>query len=154
MTETREQGRTLQSQRWQVHLGLLVTFVLSLAVLVVHTSLVVHELVGVIFAGYVVIHIKQRQRISVLLVHQLKTPGRWFARLGRMAWADAFLGFITANAILSGVADIVAGRPVFIPSLGPLPSIRWHSLSVIALLIFLTVHVVRRRRRLRASKIR
>jgi hypothetical protein len=137
-----------------VHWGLLATFGPSLLVLVLGTSLLVHEFVGVLFAACVVMAMRQRRRISEILIRHLKSPRQWLVRFGRLAWADVALALTTANVIVSGFVDIVAGRPVFLSLLGPRARIRWHSLSVVILLVFLTVHVVRRCKSMRVSQIR
>jgi hypothetical protein len=64
------------------------------------------------------------------------------------------LWLLTLNATASGFADFVMGRTIYLPI--PLPAFlqKWHLLSVVVLLVYVVVHVLRRRRRLRRSHIR
>jgi hypothetical protein len=58
---------------------------------------------------------------------------------------------------VSGVVDWITGRSVMLPlaTIGlPLPSLNWHTTTSLILVIYLVVHVLRRRARLRHSQIR
>jgi hypothetical protein len=70
----------------------------------------------------------------------------------RLAVSDLMLLFITLNVLVSGIVDWGRGAPTQLPL--PAPFYRWHLDSGIALLIYLAVHVWRRRKRLRRSMIR
>jgi hypothetical protein len=151
--EALERTRVLQQQRWTVHLWLIVTFLASLVRLLMKLSIGVHVIIGLIFLSLVVLHLLQRRkRIRGLLVH-FKSVSTWTRRGGRLAWSDLILTFIFSNLIVSGIADyFVGGGGIFI-STGVIRPIRWHALSAILLLAYLLVHVIRRARRLRNSKV-
>jgi hypothetical protein len=71
----------------------------------------------------------------------------------RLAVSDLVLFFITANVLVSGVVDWSRGAPTQLPLL-PAPFYRWHLTSSVALVIYVVVHVWRRRKRLWRSTIR
>ena len=65
--------------------------------------------------------------------------------------------FLAGNVIVSGVVDWITGNSVMLPlrSIGiPLPALNWHTTTSLVLVVYLVVHVVRRRARLRHSQIR
>jgi hypothetical protein len=70
----------------------------------------------------------------------------------RLTVSDLLLLFITLNVLVSGVVDWDRGTPVQLPLPGPFG--RWHAISGLALIVYLAVHVWRRRKRLRRSTIR
>jgi len=70
----------------------------------------------------------------------------------RLTVSDLLLLFITLNVLVSGVLDWSRGVPIRLPL--PRPSGRWHLLSGVVLVVYLAVHVWRRRKRLRRSTIR
>jgi len=70
----------------------------------------------------------------------------------RLAVSDLLLLFITVNVLVSGVVDWSRGAPTRLPL--PKPFYRWHLDSGLVLVVYLVVHVWRRKRRLRTSTIR
>ena len=70
----------------------------------------------------------------------------------RLAVSDLLLLFITLNVLVSGVVDWNRGTPAQLPL--PVPFGRWHADSGLVLVVYLAVHVWRRRKRLRRSTIR
>jgi hypothetical protein len=56
--------------------------------------------------------------------------------------------------MVSGVADFIVGHTILLPIPGPNILQKWHALSVVVLLVYVIVHVVRRRKRLRTSHVR
>jgi hypothetical protein len=67
------------------------------------------------------------------------------------------LAFLTLNVLVSGLVDWLKGYKTELPlSALELPEnlMSWHALSALALTVYLIVHVVRRRNRLRRSSIR
>lgn len=60
---------------------------------------------------------------------------------------------LVLNATISGVVDYVVGHTVYLPIPGPFVLHKWHAMSVVVLLAYVIVHVVRRRARLRNSRI-
>lgn len=140
-------------QRWIVHLWLILTVLVSLLTLLPHFSILVHIFFGLLFAGLVVAHLRHRRRTVSILLADLRRFGRWIKPRGRMAWADLLLLFVTINVVLSGFFDYFEHRPVMICT-GLISPIRWHVVSSLVLLVLLTVHTLRRWRRLRTSKVR
>ena len=128
--------------RWLVHVGLIVTAMISL---VLEPELTLHVVFGVLFVLLVMCHLLQRRRVSrrlarrLLLVRKLLLPG------SRMALADGFLFIITSAMLFSGFWDLWAPHHT---------KIRWHAITGVVLTVFLIVHSLRRRKRLRLSTIR
>jgi hypothetical protein len=83
---------------------------------------------------------------------QIAWARSFFERRIRLAVSDLVLFFIAANVLVSGVVDWSRGAPTRLPL--PAPFYRWHLDSGIALVIYLIVHVLRRRERLWRSTIR
>ena len=65
--------------------------------------------------------------------------------VGRLAVSDALLVTVTVVMLVSGFWDWSLGHPT---------RIRWHAISGVVLSVFLLVHTLRRRRRLRLSQVR
>lgn len=130
-----------QRRRWLVHLALIVTAIVSL---VFEFVLTIHVVVGLVFVGFVVVHLAQRRRATGRLVrHLVRARGRYLGP-ARLAWADLSLAVLSGAMLLSGLWDWAEGHPT---------RIRWHALTGVALAALLIVHTLRRRRRLRTSKI-
>ena len=130
--------------RWLVHLGLVGTTIVSLVF--EPLILTIHIVLGLAFAVLAVAHLIQRRRVSGRLLARLSRPGRTLAGpAGRLALADALLAAMTTGMLASGFWDWSAGHPT---------RIRWHAISGIVLTVLLAVHTVRRRSRLRRSKVR
>lgn len=141
--ESHGRDRTRRQQlRWLVHLGLMVALVVSL---VFETDQFIHILLGLIFVALVVAHLWQRRRTSLGLVRRLAKIGQLYKRPGRLALSDLVLALLTAVMVVSGFWDWIAGHPT---------KIRWHAITGIALTVYVLAHTVRRRRRLRSSKVR
>jgi hypothetical protein len=139
--ERRDPASRRGLQRWWVHVALVATATVSL---VLEPLLTVHILVGLVFVGFVVVHLGQRRRTSLALVRRLPAMARWSEPAGRLAVADALLTVLTAAMLASGLYDWLDSRT----------RIRWHALTGVALAAFLLVHTVRRRARLRRSTVR
>jgi hypothetical protein len=140
--DPRGRDRTRRQQlRWLVHLGLLVTLVVSL---VFETDPFIHILLGLIFVALVVAHLWQRRRTSLGLIRRLTKIGHLHKRPGRLAFSDLVLTLLTTAMVVSGFWDWIAGHPT---------KIRWHAITGIALTIYVVVHTVKRWKRLRSSKV-
>jgi hypothetical protein len=63
------------------------------------------------------------------------------------------LWLLTLNVMVSGTVDFVLGHETLLPVPGPLIFQKWHGFSAIVLFVYVTVHVIRRRSRLRTSRI-
>ena len=147
-TDRRAARRSLS--RWAVHLGLLCSAAAALGTLdLLHVRIAIHTDVGLVFVGLVVVHLAQRRRTLA----RMATRARTLAGRGiRLAVSDLLLLFITVNVLVSGVLDWNRGVPIQLPLPGPFG--RWHAISGLALIVYLAVHVWRRRKRLRRSTIR
>jgi hypothetical protein len=125
-----------------VHATLIATAAVSL---VAEPVLTLHIGLGLAFVAFVVVHLLQRRRTSAALlarltnVRTLGTPG------GRLALTDVALTALTLVMLGSGLADWWLGHPT---------RIRWHAISGVLLGGFLLVHTLRRRGRLRYSRVR
>jgi hypothetical protein len=157
--ETPSEGRATRPNAWRarsrgaVHLGLLLSAAAALGTLqLLHVREAYHTVVGLVFVGLVVIHLAQRRRTIVRMATQIVRAKTFVERRFRLAFSDLVLFFITANVLISGVVDWGRGTPTQLPL--PAPLDRWHLTSSIALVIYLVVHVWRRRKRLWRSTIR
>jgi len=139
-----------ESRRGWVHIALIASFGVAALIVVARQSIGVHILAGVCFAALVVVHLVQRRRTVRALATSLSKPT---ARRGRLAWSDAGLLFLAANAIVSGLVDWMSPVPVMV-SLPGIPPLNWHTTTSLLLVVFVVVHVIRRRTRLRHSQIR
>jgi hypothetical protein len=143
-TGTRHSSTSRRSSvsRWWVHVGLIVTAAVSL---VLEPTLSLHILIGLVFVGLVVAHLVQRRRVSASLLKRLGYPGTWLQASGRLAIADSALAAVTVVMLASGLWDWLSGHPT---------KLRWHAISGVILTGFLIWHTLRRRRKLRSSRIR
>jgi hypothetical protein len=138
--------------RGLVHLGLLLTAAAALATLtILYIRNAIHADIGFVFVGLVVVHLMQRRQTIARMFSQFARARRFAERRIRLAGSDLLLAFITLNVLVSGVMDWSRGEPTQIPL--PRPFDRWHLLSGVALVVYLMVHVWRRRKRLRRSTI-
>jgi hypothetical protein len=139
--------------RFLVHLGLLGSAAAALGTLqLLHVRIAYHAVVGLVFVGLVVVHLAQRRRTLARLASGLVRARTYAERRFGLALSDLVLGFITLNVLVSGILDWNRGSPIQLPL--PAPFWRWHLDSGAALVIYLVVHVTRRRKRLRRSLIR
>lgn len=129
--------------RWLVHLGLIGTVVVSLVF--EPLALTIHIAVGLVFAVLAGMHLAQRRRVSASLLARLGRVRALARPAGRLALADALLATVTVGMLVSGFWDWSAGHPA---------KIRWHAITGVVLAILLLGHTVRRRSRLRRSKVR
>lgn len=139
--------------RWAVHLGLLCSAAAALATLqLLHVRIAIHTDVGLVFVGLVLVHLVQRRHTLARMATQLLRAKTFVERKIRLTLSDVVLLFITLNVLVSGLLDWNRGAPIGVPL--PRPFSRWHLDSGIVLVIYLVVHVWRRRKRLRRSMIR
>lgn len=139
-----------------VHLALLITITAALVPLLlfgVSPRVTVHIVIACLFLGLIIVHLAQRRRMLSKLIAQLGWAGsRMKGR--RLAVSDAIFAFLAANVLASGIYDLATGQNARIPLPGVHLFIGWHSLSSVIFLGYLIAHVIRRRRRLRHSRIR
>jgi hypothetical protein len=139
--------------RWVVHLGLLSSAAAALATLqLLHVRVAYHTVVGLVFVGLVVVHLAQRRRTIVRMAAPIVRARTIVKRRMRLVSSDLVLLFLTLNVLVSGIVDWGRGAPTQLPL--PAPFSRWHLDSGLALVIYLAVHVWRRRKRLQRSTIR
>lgn len=150
-TDRRTARRSLS--RWTVHLGLLCSAAAALGTLdLLHVRIAIHTDAGLVFVGLVVVHLAQRPRTLARMGSRIVRTRTIGERVIRLAVSDLLLLFITLNVLVSGLLDWNRGAPIQLPLPGPFG--RWHAISGLALVVYLAVHVWRRRKRLRRSTIR
>jgi hypothetical protein len=143
----------LARSRFAVHLGLLVAAAAALGTLqLLHVRVAYHADVGLAFVGLVLVHLVQRRHTLVRMSQGLVRHRRFAERMVRLAVSDILLLAVTLNVLVSGIVDWGRGTPTRLPL--PKPLYRWHLDAGIILVVYLVVHVCRRRRRLRRSTIR
>ena len=139
-------SRTSQSRRsalrWLVHVSLIASSITSL---VLQPVLSLHIAFGLVFVLLVGMHLAQRRRVSTRLIVRLLKFEKLLGPAGRLALADGFLFALSSAMLFSGFWDLWAPHHT---------KIRWHAVTGVVLTIFLTVHTLRRWRRLRFSQIR
>jgi Flp pilus assembly protein TadB len=152
--QNRQSGRA--RSRWAVHLALLITVIVALVPLLlfnVNPRVTVHVVIACVFLGLVIIHLAQRRHTLRRLIAQFARAGsRMKGR--RLAVSGAIFGLLVANVLASGIFDLATGRNSRIELPGLRLFIGWHSLSSLLFLGYLIAHVIRRRKRLRRSRIR
>jgi uncharacterized membrane protein len=119
-----------------------------------HSGTTDHSIIGLIVLGLVLVHLMQRRHTVGRLVSQLFGRQSSAGRQLRLAESDGILWLLTLNAVISGIADFVVGHTIYLSIPGPFVLQKWHLMSVVVLLVYVTVHVIRRRKRLRTSHIR
>ncbi|HEX4219484.1 MAG TPA: hypothetical protein VHZ02_13990 [Acidimicrobiales bacterium] len=136
-----------------MHLGLLISAAAALGSLyLLHVRVAIHTVVGLVFMGLVAVHLTQRRHRLARMASQLLGLRPRIERELRALASDAVLVFLAVNVLVSGIVDWSRGTPVALPF--PRPFGRWHLASGLILVVYLGVHVWRRRRRLRRSTIR
>ena len=139
--------------RWAVHLGLLCSAAAALGTLqLLHVRVAIHSDVGLVFGGLVVVHLVQRRHTLAGMATRIARARTLVERRIRLPVSDLLLFFITVNVVVSGILDWGRGAPTQVPL--PKPFYRWHLDSGLVLVVYLAVHVWRRRKRLRRSTIR
>ncbi|MEO9181407.1 MAG: hypothetical protein ABI298_07130, partial [Acidimicrobiales bacterium] len=112
--------------------------------LVFEFVLSIHIIVGLLFLLFVAGHLVQRRRISTTLARRLTRVTSLHRRAGRLALSDALLLSLTGAMLASGFVDLALGHPT---------RIRWHAIFGVVLAVYLVIHTIRRRSRLKSSKI-
>lgn len=147
--------------RWSVHLALMVSFAAALVSAIFlsrnylgHSGVADHSIIGGVVLAIVVIHLVQRRRTVGRLLRRLAGAADSSSAQVRLALSDSILWLLLLMAMGSGLADFVTGRTIMLPSsVVPGRLGKWHLDSVVALLVYVVVHVLRRRRRLRTSHV-
>jgi hypothetical protein len=145
-----------ERRRWYVHLALLVTLAGSLLSLIyLSHSITIHVVIGVAFMVMMLFHLYQRRRTVKSLVKRLVGVGS-HAKV-RMAVSDLILELLVLDVLVSGIVDGMAHHATQFPLAATLhlpPGLsQWHKLAAVVLVVYLIVHIIRRRKRLRRSHI-
>ncbi|MHB8378494.1 MAG: hypothetical protein ACYDB2_01065 [Acidimicrobiales bacterium] len=160
-TKAGSRGDSIARFRWLVHLALIVLFLAAVISAVFlsrkylgHSGTTNHSLIGLLFLGLVIVHLGQRRQTVRRLLSRFFRRTKSTGHRSGQAVSDMILWTVTLNAMVSGVADFLVGHTIFLSIPGPSVLQKWHAMSVLVLLVYVIVHVVRRRKRLRTSHIR
>ncbi|MGC1418646.1 MAG: hypothetical protein WA786_00815 [Acidimicrobiales bacterium] len=147
--------------RWLVHVALIVGFLAAVGSAIFlskkylgHSGTTDHSIIGLMVLALVIVHLIQRRHTVQRLLSRLVGRGGGSGARSRQAVSDLILWLLFLNATISGVADFIVGHTIFLSIPGPNILQKWHAISVLALLVYVIVHVTRRRSRLRSSRIR
>jgi hypothetical protein len=147
-----------ERRRWYVHLALLITLAGSLLSLIyLSHSITIHVVFGVAFMVLLLFHFYQRRRtIGALLKRFVGLRSRTRGTT-RLAVSDIILELLVLDVLVSGVVDGISHHATEMPfasALGLPPGLsQWHKLAAVVLVVYATVHIIRRRKRLRHSRI-
>ncbi|HEY5265815.1 MAG TPA: hypothetical protein VIJ40_03285 [Acidimicrobiales bacterium] len=160
-SEARSHGDSIARNRWLIHLALIIGFLAAVVSAVFlsrkylgHSGTTDHSVIGMLVLVLVLVHLTQRRHTVAQLIARLFGRQRSTGRQSRQVASDTILWILTLNAMVSGVADFVVGHTIILSIPGPYILQKWHAISVLVLLVYVIVHVVRRRKRLRTSRIR
>jgi hypothetical protein len=160
-TNPGSRGDSIARSRWLVHLALILGFLAAVISAIFlsrkylgHSGITDHAIIGLAVLVLVIVHLTQRRRTVQRLLTRLFGHESSTSHQTRQAESDMILWLLTLNAMVSGVADFIVGHTIFLPIPGPNILQKWHALSVVVLLVYVIVHVVRRRKRLRTSHVR
>jgi hypothetical protein len=147
-----------ERRRWCVHLTLILTLAGSLLSLIyLSHSITIHVIFGVLFMVMLLFHFFQRRRTIKSLFKRLVGVQSRSGATTRLAVSDLILELLVLNVLVSGIVDGVqhhATQFPFATELGLPPGLsQWHKLAAIVLVVYATVHIIRRRKRLRRSRI-
>ena len=147
-----------EHRRWYVHLVLIVSLAGSLLSLIyLSHSITIHVIFGVLFMVAMLFHLYQRRRTVATLLKRLVGVQSRTKALTRLAVSDIILELLVLDVLVSGVVDGLQHHATQFPlaaTLGLPPGLsQWHKLAAIVLVIYATVHFIRRRKRLRRSHI-
>jgi hypothetical protein len=152
---------SIARSRWVVHVALILSFLAAVASAIFlskkylgHSGITDHSIIGLIVLGLVVVHLIQRRRTVRRLISKLVGRRGSSETRPRQAASDLILWLLTLNATISGVVDFIHGQTIYLSIPGPALFHKWHAMSVLVLLVYVIVHVLRRRTRLRTSRIR
>ena len=139
--------------RWVVHLLLLISILCVLVTIItVNAYLTLHIILGLIFVGLIGAHLYQRKNTVGFLTKQLVSRGGKSRQKSGLARSDAILLFFFLLMFVTGILDWINGSPVRLPF--PPPFNLLHKFAGLVLLIYVIVHFLRRRSRLRRSTIK
>jgi hypothetical protein len=119
-----------------------------------HSGVTDHSIIGLVVLAFVLVHLIQRRRTVGRLSTTLVGLRRSTETRTRLAVSDAILWLLTLNVMVSGFVDFVVGHTIFLSIPGPDIIRKWHEMGALVLIVYVIVHVLRRRTRLRTSRIR
>jgi hypothetical protein len=121
-------------------------------------SITIHVIFGVTFVVLMLVHLVQRRQTVMTLLRRVRGGKSRSRATLRLALSDVILELLVLDVFVSGVIDGFSHHATQFPfasAIGLPPGLsQWHKLAAIALVIYATVHVIRRRKRLRHSRIR
>ncbi len=162
VVQSKSQSRvsSIVRSRGLIHFALILGFVASLVSLAFLTrqyfglwGTTDHGIIGLLVLGFVLVHLWQRRRTVRRLLSRLVGRHNVSDHASLQAISDLILWLLTLNVMISGLADFLVGHTIYLPIPGPYILQRWHAMGVIVLLIYVIVHVIRRRKRLVRSHI-
>ena len=153
-------GSSIVRNRSLVHLALILGF-LAAAISPIflsrrylgHSGTTDHSIIALLVFALVMVHLTQRRHTVRRLILRLFGRQSSTGHRKRQAYSDIILWILTLNAMVSGVADFVVGHTIFLSIPGPNILQKWHAMACLVLLVYVIVHVLRRRRLLRSSHI-
>lgn len=120
-------------------------------------SITIHVIFGVWFMAMLLFHFYQRRRTINSLLKRLIGVQTRTRTATRLVASDIILELLVVDVLVSGIVDGLnhqATQFPFASVLGLPPGLsQWHKLAAIVLVVYATVHVIRRRKRLRRSHI-
>jgi len=147
-----------ERRRWYVHFALLVSLAGSLLSLIyLSKSITLHVIFGVWFMAMLLFHFYQRRRTITSLLKRLIGNQTRSRATTRLAISDIILELLVLDVLVSGIIDGVNHQATEFPLASALhlpPGLsQWHKIAALVLVIYATVHFIRRRKRLRRSHI-
>jgi hypothetical protein len=147
-----------ERRRWYVHLGLLISLAGSfLSLIILSRSITVHVILGVLFMVMLLGHLYQRRRTLSSLHKRLVGITVRAKVTRRLAVSDTILELLVTNVLVSGIVDAINHQETqfsLLASIGfPRGLVQWHKLAAFVLFVYVIIHVYRRRKRLRRSRI-
>jgi hypothetical protein len=139
-------------------LGLLLSLAGSLLSLIyLSHSITIHVIFGVSFMLMMLFHLFQRRRTVKTLLRRLTGLQSRTRQSTRLAVSHIVLELLVLNVLVSGIVDGLNHHATQMPlaaAIGLPPGLsQWHKLAAIVLVVYATVHIIRRRKRLRHSHI-
>lgn len=139
-------------------MALLVTLAGSLFSLIyLSRSITIHVIFGVLFMIFMLFHLYQRRRTIRSLFKRVTGAHSRARHAMHLAVADVILELLVLNVLVSGIVDGLhhyATPMPFASALGLPPGLsQWHKLAALVLVVYASVHFIRRRKRLRRSHI-
>jgi hypothetical protein len=148
-----------ERRRWYVHLALIMSLAGSLLSLIyLSRSITIHVIFGVWFMAMLLFHFYQRRRTVMSLLKRFIGMQSRTRATTRLIASDIILELLVLDVLVSGIVDGLnhhATEFPFASVLGLPPGLsQWHKLAALVLVGYATVHILRRRKRLRRSHIR